>query len=138
MMSKKLSNQISNSFKELETAEETYELHAICVHDGGAESGHYFTFIKDHKKNIWFKFNDDKINIVDQDIVSAQSDGGHGYMTAFWVIYMSKSEIIESNNHDLNLYKYTENKLYIDLIKECCPHFMQEINDANEVLEKEF
>jgi ubiquitin carboxyl-terminal hydrolase 25/28 len=65
MMLKKLSNQISNSFKELETAEETYELHAICVHDGSAEFGHYFTFIKDHKKNIWRKFSDDKINIVD-------------------------------------------------------------------------
>jgi hypothetical protein len=64
-MTKQLTDQISNSFKELETDEETFELHAICVHDGGADGGHYFTFIKDHKKNIWRKFNDDKINIVE-------------------------------------------------------------------------
>ena len=52
-------------------------------------------------------------------------------MTAFWVIYMSKSEIIESNNHDLNLYNCSENKLYMDWIRESCPQFIQEINDAN-------
>ena len=41
-----------------------YHLHAVCIHDGGATSGHYYTFIKDHQKKIWRKFNDLKVDIV--------------------------------------------------------------------------
>jgi len=46
--------------------EEAYDLHAICVHDGGAEGGHYFVFIKDHKLNKWRKFSDTQIQFVEE------------------------------------------------------------------------
>jgi len=35
-----------------------YYLHAILVHDGLAESGHYYSFIFDRKTNVWWRFND--------------------------------------------------------------------------------
>ena len=73
--------------------EEAYKLHAICVHDGSAEGGHFFTFIKDHRHNKWRKFNDMRITEVDESEVLTQANGGHGAMTAFWVIYLSKTQI---------------------------------------------
>ena len=59
-----LNRDISKVYEPIDSENEAYKLHAICVHDGGAESGHYFVFIKDHYKNIWRKFNDWKIEVV--------------------------------------------------------------------------
>lgn len=41
-----------------------YLLTAILMHEGKAESGHYYSYIFDHKKNIWRKFND--INVIEE------------------------------------------------------------------------
>ena len=30
-----------------------YHLHGVCIHDGTAESGHYYSYIKDPTQNIW-------------------------------------------------------------------------------------
>ncbi|MFM7853591.1 MAG: hypothetical protein ACKO96_17135 [Flammeovirgaceae bacterium] len=48
-------------FDEFESSDLAYHLHAICVHDGNANSGHYYTFIKDHYADVWRKFNDSKV-----------------------------------------------------------------------------
>jgi len=40
-----------------------YYLHSICVHDGNAMSGHYYTFIYDRFNKKWRRFND--IRVVD-------------------------------------------------------------------------
>jgi len=46
-----------------------YHLHAIVVHDGGADEGHYFTFIKDHFNKKWIKLNDIKVNDITEEEV---------------------------------------------------------------------
>ncbi|CAN0434580.1 unnamed protein product, partial [Ascophyllum nodosum] len=49
-----------------------YNLVGILVHSGGAECGHYFSYIRDRGRNAyhggdgksqgsWFKFNDDEV-----------------------------------------------------------------------------
>lgn len=35
-----------------------YHLHSICVHDGGGEGGHYYTYIYDRHQDKWRKYND--------------------------------------------------------------------------------
>jgi ubiquitin carboxyl-terminal hydrolase 25/28 len=65
-------------------------LHAICVHDGGADDGHYFTFIRDHCNKKWIKMNDIKISEVTEEEVFAQCVGGHGNMTAYWLVYVNE------------------------------------------------
>ena len=40
-------NEIAQAFKHLEDEAGAYHLHAVCVHEGNADSGHYYTFIKD-------------------------------------------------------------------------------------------
>jgi len=61
----------------LDSVEDSYHLHAICVHDGDANQGHYFVFIRDHHKQIWRKFNDDLIQEFPQDEVLKMAEGGH-------------------------------------------------------------
>lgn len=53
---KHLENEVDNAFKEYKNF--PYYLHAILIHDGNAESGHYYTFIFDRVADKWWRFND--------------------------------------------------------------------------------
>lgn len=86
---KTLSAQIDQAYSHLET--ETYYLHAICVHDGNAESGHYYTFIKDHNEKKWRNYNDIRVTDVDEDTVFEHANGSSGFKTAYWVVYVNKA-----------------------------------------------
>ena len=42
-----------------------YTLHSIVVHKGEFGSGHYYSYIRpDITKNIWFKYDDDRVSYV--------------------------------------------------------------------------
>jgi ubiquitin carboxyl-terminal hydrolase 25/28 len=66
-----------------------YILHAICVHDGSAESGHYYTFIKDHNQNKWRNYNDVRVTEVEEATVFEHANGECGMKTAYWVVYIN-------------------------------------------------
>jgi ubiquitin carboxyl-terminal hydrolase 25/28 len=67
-----------------------YHLHAICVHDGNAYSGHYYAFIQDRFNNKWRRFNDIRVTDATEEDVIKESNGGHGQMTAYWVVYINE------------------------------------------------
>jgi uncharacterized UBP type Zn finger protein len=66
-----------------------YYLHAICVHDGSAQSGHYYAFIKDRHQNKWRKYNDIRVTEVSEEDVFKESNGGSGWASAYWVVYIN-------------------------------------------------
>lgn len=41
-----------------------YELFSIMIHSGSASGGHYYAYIKDFDKNLWFCFNDSSVTEV--------------------------------------------------------------------------
>lgn len=82
---KQLSEQFDNG-------SDPYHLHAVTIHDGNAEMGHYWQAIKDHSKGVWRRFNDDYISELDEEDVYRFAKGGHSEMTAYWVIYIHESE----------------------------------------------
>lgn len=55
-----------------------YNLNAIITHQGSsADSGHYQAFVKDrYNDDKWWRFNDDKVSIVDKDRVESLAGGG--------------------------------------------------------------
>jgi ubiquitin carboxyl-terminal hydrolase 25/28 len=81
-----------------------YQLQGICVHDGNAQSGHYYAFIRDRFNNRWLKFNDYRVTEVSEDDVFRESNGGHSWMTAYWVIYVSDQMADEMSK--INIYEY--------------------------------
>lgn len=83
--------EIVNSYLHLK--QKAYYLHSICVHEGSAESGHYYTFIKDQYSGNWLQFNDFKVSWVDEKTVFEVSDGGYGVASAYWVVYQSAETI---------------------------------------------
>jgi ubiquitin carboxyl-terminal hydrolase 25/28 len=52
-----------------------YHLHAIMVHEGTTDSGHYFAFIFDRNKKKWYRFNDYKVCEVEEFQVFDESFG---------------------------------------------------------------
>jgi hypothetical protein len=41
-----------------------YRLHAAFFHRGSAGGGHYWVYIFDHVKEVWRKYNDDRVTVV--------------------------------------------------------------------------
>lgn len=79
---KKYLEQFKTKFPEgLEQGENPsslYTLNAVITHQGSsADSGHYQAFVKDKYNNDkWWKFNDDKVSIVDKDKIESLAGGG--------------------------------------------------------------
>lgn len=49
----------------------SYRLYAVTVHSGTSmKSGHYFTYGRNMGSNLWYRFDDESVNQVSQDIVS--------------------------------------------------------------------
>ncbi|CAB4254526.1 similar to Saccharomyces cerevisiae YFR010W UBP6 Ubiquitin-specific protease situated in the base subcomplex of the 26S proteasome, releases free ubiquitin from branched polyubiquitin chains [Maudiozyma barnettii] len=61
-----------------ENPSSVYNLIGIITHQGAnSESGHYQAFMKDEKDdNIWYKFNDDKVSIIEKEKIEMLAGGG--------------------------------------------------------------
>lgn len=81
----------------------------MCVHDGNASSGHYYTFIYDRFLKKWRKFNDIRVTDYTEEDVFKEAEGGHSWSTAYWLVYVhdSISEVLKAN--DINNYVVPEN-----------------------------
>ena len=61
-----------------ENPSSVYDLIGVITHQGAnSESGHYQAFIKDEtSEEIWYKFNDDKVSVVDKEKIESLAGGG--------------------------------------------------------------
>ena len=59
------------------------------MHEGTAEYGHYYAFIRDGKQ--WYKFNDFTVTIVEESEVFELAYGGKGAASAYCIFYVQES-----------------------------------------------
>ena len=59
------------------------------IHDGQAESGHYYSFIFDQKQQVWWRFNDHMVSMEAEEIVMEEAFGGqkNSCKAAYALIY---------------------------------------------------
>lgn len=69
-----------------------YRLHAVMVHEGGIESGHYWAYVFDHKKKSWLKFNDNTVTEATWEELLKESVGGHSNTSAYSLVYIDTSK----------------------------------------------
>lgn len=73
------------------TKEQPYYLHAIMIHDGIAENGHYFAYVYDRVLRRWWKLNDHSVSMeLEEDVFRTAFGDGVSQANACNMFYISK------------------------------------------------
>jgi ubiquitin carboxyl-terminal hydrolase 25 len=124
--------KIENIFDEDNLKKLKYNLHSVCIHEGNAMSGHFWTYIWNKEQQKWFKFNDTEVSESNWDDLYENAVGGNLLLnethtpktdkmpSAYFLIYVKDDE---SNLYQENI------QLDNDLIKL--------INDDQETLQNQ-
>ncbi|NWH39156.1 UBP28 hydrolase, partial [Chloropsis hardwickii] len=66
-----------------------YCLHAVLVHEGQANAGHYWAFIYDQSRKRWLKYNDISVTESSWEELERESFGGLRNASAYCLMYIS-------------------------------------------------
>uniref|UniRef100_A0A8C1YWF0 Ubiquitin carboxyl-terminal hydrolase n=1 Tax=Cyprinus carpio TaxID=7962 RepID=A0A8C1YWF0_CYPCA len=103
-----------------------YRLHAVLVHEGQANAGHYWAYIFDPHQQRWMKYNDISVTKSSWEELVRDSFGGYRNASAYCLMYIDdkKPFLIEGNliwqmlsgldklPPDLKEYVEADNKLF--------------------------
>lgn len=78
----------------------------MIIHEGNAQSGHYYAYIYDFYNKKWRKFNDIRTTDVEEAEVFKDGNGGESNRSAYWVVYLNDEIKKELENNNINCYKY--------------------------------
>ncbi|XP_051540745.1 ubiquitin carboxyl-terminal hydrolase 25 isoform X3 [Myxocyprinus asiaticus] len=112
-----------------------YRLHAVLVHEGQANAGHYWAYIYDPHHRRWMKYNDISVTKSSWEELVRDSFGGYRNASAYCLMYIDdkKPFLIEEEfdketgqmlsgldklPHDLKEYVQADNKLFEKEIEE--------------------
>ena len=77
------------------------------MHEGTAESGHYYSFIYDRKQDAWWRFSDVNVSLEIEEVVFREAFGGQNgsTKTAYSMIYVNEycKNAIESKQYSPHL-----------------------------------
>ncbi|KAI1102151.1 cysteine proteinase [Jackrogersella minutella] len=65
---------------------EKYTIHAVICHRGGTTAGHYWVWIRDFKRNIWYRYNDETVTEDDRGteaVLNDLNETGDPYYVAY-------------------------------------------------------
>ena len=131
-----LEGRIKAAYSIPEMTKLPYHLHSICVHDGNAMSGHYYTFIYDRFNQKWRRYNDIRVTEVSEEDVLKEAEGGHSWQTAYWIVYVEDSIAKELNSANINAYRVPENPFVLQSFED---HYYGSLvpSEVNAVVEKD-
>ncbi|NXQ95659.1 UBP28 hydrolase, partial [Sagittarius serpentarius] len=66
-----------------------YRLHAVLVHEGQANAGHYWAFVYDQPRQTWLKYNDISVTESSWEELERDSFGGSKNASAYCLMYIS-------------------------------------------------
>ncbi|KAM4700511.1 LOW QUALITY PROTEIN: ubiquitin carboxyl-terminal hydrolase 25 [Discoglossus pictus] len=69
-----------------------YKLHAVLVHEGQANAGHYWAYIFDHHEKRWMKYNDISVTKSSWEELERDSFGGYRNASAYCLMYINDGE----------------------------------------------
>lgn len=74
---KDIKNKVETIFDEEDLKKIKYNLHSVCIHEGNAVSGHFWTYIWNKQQQKWFKFNDTEVSESNWDDLYENAVGGN-------------------------------------------------------------
>lgn len=66
-----------------------YRLHAVLVHEGQANAGHYWAYIYDPHQRCWMKYNDISVTKSSWEELVRDSFGGYRNASAYCLMYIN-------------------------------------------------
>lgn len=103
-----------------------YLLHAILMHQGRAEAGHYFAYIFDIEEKVWRSYSDTYIKKVTSEEVFKNAIGNED-ISAYCLIYIYKPYIENSGVFSGSIENLLEN--YAKIIPDSIKNKVLESND---------
>ncbi|KAI8642866.1 hypothetical protein BD408DRAFT_451474 [Parasitella parasitica] len=68
-----------------------YKLHAVFIHQGQANYGHYWIYIYDHKGSQWWKYNDSLVTKVHEDEIFHDTTGSTA--NPYFLVYVDATKM---------------------------------------------
>ncbi|XP_037008862.2 ubiquitin carboxyl-terminal hydrolase 28-like [Artibeus jamaicensis] len=65
-----------------------YRLHAVLVHEGQADAGHYWVYIYNQPRQVWLKYNDISVTESSWEELESDSYGGSRNASAYCLMYI--------------------------------------------------
>lgn len=96
-----IDREIEKAYKEINKT--PYHLYSLLIHEGGADSGHYYSYTYDFQASKWRKYND--INITEETQEQVFREGkGLNVTSAYYLVYAQKEVLVPEQGEKL-LYK---------------------------------
>lgn len=70
-----------------------YKLHAVFIHQGQANYGHYWIYILDHDENQWWKYNDSLVTKVNEEEIYHDTTGSTA--NPYFLVYVDANKVNE-------------------------------------------
>ncbi|CAD8115843.1 unnamed protein product [Paramecium sonneborni] len=107
-----LENKIQASYNDLK--KHKYLLQSILIHDGQANSGHYYSYIRDFHLEKWFKFNDAHVGIETKEKVFQDAFGMKTGVNAYLLIYARIDILKQELEYPMRTYRISSEKGYLN------------------------
>nr|XP_025122658.1 ubiquitin carboxyl-terminal hydrolase 28 isoform X8 [Bubalus bubalis] len=66
-----------------------YRLHAVLVHEGQANAGHYWAYVYNQPRQVWLKYNDISVTESSWEELERDSYGGQRNVSAYCLMYIN-------------------------------------------------
>ncbi|XP_061904382.1 ubiquitin carboxyl-terminal hydrolase 25 isoform X2 [Entelurus aequoreus] len=109
-----------------------YRLHAVLVHEGQANAGHYWAYIYDPHQRCWMKYNDISVTKSSWEELVRDSFGGYRNASAYCLMYINdKKPFLIEEEFD------KESGQILSGMDKLPPDLKQYVKEDNELLAKE-
>uniref|UniRef100_A0A3B3CAI6 Ubiquitin carboxyl-terminal hydrolase 25 n=1 Tax=Oryzias melastigma TaxID=30732 RepID=A0A3B3CAI6_ORYME len=109
-----------------------YRLHAVLVHEGQANAGHYWAYIYDPHQHCWMKYNDISVTKSSWEELVRDSFGGYRNASAYCLMYINdKKPFLTEEEFD------KETGQILSGMDKLPPDLKQLVKEDNELFDKE-
>lgn len=84
-----LKQKITDQYKDY--TQIAYKLHAVFIHQGQANYGHYWIYILDHNENQWWKYNDSLVSKANESEIFHDTTGSTA--NPYFLVYVDASKL---------------------------------------------
>ena len=96
-----------------------YLIHGIIMHEGEASSGHFYSYIKDHANEMWFKFSDHRVTEVEseEEVMEEAFGSAKPKTSAYLIVYASEKMVASTVSLEEHYSEYIDDAMEKEIEK---------------------